>query len=369
MSHLVGLSFVYLRERTTELGTYCWFIYVLSFTFFRYTLSCMKYDFFSMGNILTDILISVEDRDLAALGIQKGTMKIIDHQEEEKILRYLAGYKTKYYCGGSAANTMITLSELGPKVVLCGRAGNDSFGQIYIDRLSERKNLTSAIVREDGDTGFSIVLITPDYERSMNTNLGICKNFSPEDIDEKELKETSMLYFTGYMWDTENQKQAVMKALDICKLNDIKVAFDVADKMSIQRYRDDYLTIIQQHCDYVFANRKESATLFDNDNPEECAKLLSELGCTAIVKLGSKGALIKAPGADIIPIPVKDFTTCVDTTGAGDTFAAGFLYGLDKKKSLEEAGSFASIAASAIVAKFGGQFNKAEIEELKKKLD
>lgn len=329
----------------------------------------MKYDFFSMGNILTDILISVEDRDLKALNIHKGTMKIIDQKEGQAILDYLKGYKTKYYCGGSAANTMITLSELGPKVVLCGRAGNDSFGQIYIDRLSERKNLTSAIVREDGDTGSSIVLITPDYERSMNTNLGICKNFSPEDIDENELKESSMLYFTGYMWDTENQKQAVMKALDICKINDIKVAFDVADKLSIQRYRDDYLTIIQQHCDYVFANKKEAATLFDNNNPEECVKLLSELNCTAIVKLGDKGALIKAPGEETIPVPVKGFTTCVDTTGAGDTFAAGFLYGIDRRKSLEEAGSYASIAASAIIAKFGGQFNKAEIEELKKKLD
>lgn len=329
----------------------------------------MKYDFFSMGNILTDILISVEDRDLAALGINKGTMKIIDHQEGEKILQYLAGYKTKYYCGGSAANTMITLSELGPKVVLCGRAGNDSFGQIYIDRLSERKNLTSAIVREDGDTGSSIVLITPDYERSMNTNLGICKNFSPEDIDGDELKESDMLYFTGYMWDTENQKQSVLKALDICKSNDIKVAFDVADKMSIQRYKDDYLTIIQQHCDYVFANRKEAATLFDNEDPETCVKLLSSLGCTAIVKLGDKGALIKESDGDIIKIPVQGFTTCVDTTGAGDTFAAGFLYGINRKKSLEKAGSYASIAASAIIAKFGGQFNKAEIEELKKKLD
>ena len=157
----------------------------------------MKYDFFSMGNILTDILISVEDRDLAALGINKGTMKIIDHQEGRAILEYLKGYKTKYYCGGSAANTMITLSELGPKTVLCGRAGNDSFGQIYLDRLAERKNLTPAIAREEGDTGSSIVLITPDYERSMNTNLGICKNFSPEDIDENVLKESDMLYFTG----------------------------------------------------------------------------------------------------------------------------------------------------------------------------
>ena len=329
----------------------------------------MKYDFFSMGNILTDILISVEDRDLNALGIHKGTMKIIDRQEEKAILDHLAGYKTKYYCGGSAANTMITLSELGPKVVLCGRAGNDSFGQIYIDRLSERKNLTSAIVREDGDTGFSIVLITPDYERSMNTNLGICKNFSPEDIDENILKEAKMLYFTGYMWDTENQKQAVLKALDIAKANDIKVAFDVADKMSIQRYRNDYLTIIQQHCDYVFANRKESMALFENDNPEECAKLLAELGCTAIVKLGDKGALIKEKDDEAIQVPVQGYTTCVDTTGAGDTFAAGFLYGLYRKKSLEEAGSYASIAASAIIAKFGGQFNKAEIEELKGKLN
>lgn len=329
----------------------------------------MKFDFFGIGNILTDILISVEDRDLNSLGIQKGTMKIIDSAERADILARLGGFRTKYACGGSAANTLITLSELGTKAVLCGRAGDDSFGHIYLEKLAERRNLTAAIALENGDTGSSIVLITPDFERSMNTNLGICRNFSPEDIDEALLKETRMLYFTGYMWDTENQKQAVLKALDICKSNDIRVAFDVADKLSVERYRDDFLTIIEQNCDYVFANRKEAAALFENTDPEACAAELAGLGCTAVVKLGDKGALVKEQKGDIISVPVQGFTRVVDTTGAGDTFAAGFLYGISRKKNLETACSYASIAASAIIAKFGGQFTPEEIVSLKEKLD
>lgn len=331
-------------------------------------LDFMKYDFYGIGNILIDIFINVQNRDLAALNIQKGTMSFADEKRQNQILSHLKNKEKCYSCGGSCPNTMITLSELGAKTALGGKAGNDKWKEIYLNRLSGCKNLTSAISAEEGTTGSSIVLITPDFERSMNTSLGINKSFSPKDIDEKILKNSRFFYFTGYMWDSENQKQAMLKALDICKSEGIKVAFDVADPFAVKRYKNDFLILIENNCDIVFANKKEAASLFDDPDPKKCASMLASLNCIGIVKAGAEGSYIKNKNEDIISIPILEDKGCVDTTGAGDTFAAGFLYGYNCGKSAEESGRCASIAASAIVAKTGAQFTKEEIAELKQKI-
>ena len=201
-------------------------------------------DVYGIGNPLIDILAKIDDSDLENLSIPKGIMSLIDIDQRKKILSYLEDTVKEYSCGGSCPNTMITLSALGVSTALGGKTGNDEFGKIYEDQLIRHKNITSSLRKGNSATRSSIILITPDSERSMNTYLGSNREFNENDVDEKVLDSSSFFYFTGYMWDTENQKSAIMKSLDICRSRGIKVAFDVADPFAVGRYKDDFLKLI-----------------------------------------------------------------------------------------------------------------------------
>ena len=322
-------------------------------------------DIYGIGNPLIDILAQIEDKDLENLSIPKGIMSLIDLPGREKILSYIEKRNKEYSCGGSCPNTMITLSALGSKTALGGKTGNDKFGQIYEEQLKKHKNIISSLRKGQSATGSSIILITPDGERSMNTYLGSNREFDENDVDEKVLLSSSFFYFTGYMWDTENQKSAIMKSLDICKKRGITVAFDVADPFAVGRYKNDFLKLIEERADIVFANEEEAKILFDEENPEKNAGEIASMNTLAAVKTGKQGSIIKDNKNAFIKIPILNDKGCIDTTGAGDTYAAGFLYGIVSGRSPEKAGEYASIAASAIVSKIGAQFSQEEISELR----
>lgn len=208
-------------------------------------------DIYGIGNPLIDILAEINDKDLENLEIPKGIMSLIDLNERENILSYINSKKKEYSCGGSCPNTMITLSALGVKTALGGKTGNDEYGEIYENQLINHENITSSLRTGESATGSSIILITPDGERSMNTYLGSNREFNENDVDETALNSSSFFYFTGYMWDTENQKSAILKSLDICRSKGIKVAFDVADPFAVGRYKDDFLNLIEKRADIV----------------------------------------------------------------------------------------------------------------------
>ena len=199
----------------------------------------------------------------------------------------------------------------------------------------------------------------------MNTYLGSNREFDENDVDEEALSSSSFFYFTGYMWDTENQKSAILKSLEICKSKGIRVAFDVADPFAVGRFKDDFLKLIEENADIVFANAEEAKILFDIDDPEKNVQKLASMNTLAAVKTGKAGSLIKEYNSEIIKIQILNDMGCIDTTGAGDTYAAGFLYGIVSGKGTEKAGEYASIAASAIVSKIGAQFTSEEIIKLK----
>ena len=322
-------------------------------------------DIYGIGNPLIDILAKIDDKDLENLSRPKGIMTLINLEERKKILNYIEDKNKEYSCGGSCPNTMITLSALGVKTALGGKTGNDEYGKIYEEQLIKHENITSSLRTGKRATGSSIILISPDGERSMNTYLGSNREFDENDVDEKALNSSSFFYFTGYMWDTENQKSAILKSLDICRSRGIKVAFDVADPFAVGRYKDDFLKLIEERADIVFANADEAKILFDEDNPEENVKKLASMNTLAAVKTGKNGSLVKEKDSEMIKIPILNDNGCIDTTGAGDTYAAGFLYGIASEKGAEKAGKYASIAASAIVAKIGAQFTEDEIINLK----
>ena len=323
---------------------------------------------YGIGNPLIDVIVNVSEEELRTLGLYKGTMNLINLDKRLELTSFIKGKTPSFSCGGSCPNTVITLSALGVETTLAGKIGSDDYGTIYRNRLNSLNVRDNLAVSDANVTGSSIILITPDSERTMNTFLGANRDFCPDDVIEAEVSRADFFQFTGYMWDTKNQMQAIRKALDIAKRNNVMVSFDIADPFAVGRYHDAFLDLIRNDCDIVYANKEEARIMFDNYDPYECCKTMGKLCETAIVKNGKKGSFI-SHRRKIYEIPVQGPETPVETTGAGDTYAAGFLYGLYKKKSLEEAGNYASVAASAIIAKFGGQFNKAEIEELKKKLD
>lgn len=310
---------------------------------------------YGIGNPLIDISIAVEDHDLTTLGLHKGTMRLIDTAGREELLTFFKNHPTSYSCGGSCPNTMITLASLSVPATIAGKVGSDEYGGIYRSRISAFGAGDELRTGTD-PTGSSIILITPDSERTMNTYLGANRQFSSEDINEETLITADYFHFTGYMWDTETQKEAIKKAVTLAKKQHTKVSFDLADPFAVGRYREAFLDLIKNHCDIVFANSEEARILFDNYDAYECCRTMGKLCETVVVKNGKRGSYVCHKG-NVLTIPVRGPFPPVDTTGAGDTYAAGFLYGLFNHMSVEDAGNIASFLAGEIIMQQGAQFS------------
>ena len=183
---------------------------------------------YGIGNPLIDVVISAMDDDLKALKLNKGIMDLVDLDRQEDIIQYFKDKEPRYFPGGSAPNTMLACAGLGTPSLIAGKIGKDEFGEIYIDQV-KKYGAVSGLVQGEGPTGSSIILVTPDGERTMNTHLGMCREFSADDIDTEKLSQSTFFYFTGYMWDTESQKAAIQKAITIAHENNVQIAFDVAD--------------------------------------------------------------------------------------------------------------------------------------------
>ena len=171
---------------------------------------------FGIGNPLIDVVIQARNEDLQALGLEKGIMHLVDLQRQEEILAHFGSRPRTYRPGGSAPNTMLALAGLGLPAVICGKIGNDEFGRTYAQQVAAY-GITSRLSVGDGPTGSSVILVTPDGERTMNTHLGMCQTYSVADIDRELLLKADILYFTGYMWDTDSQKNALREAIRIAK--------------------------------------------------------------------------------------------------------------------------------------------------------
>ncbi len=321
---------------------------------------------YGIGNTLIDIFFNVSEKKLLELGLHKGTMHLINLERRSELLKLTETEEPHYSCGGSAPNTMITLSLFGVITAIAGKIGRDKFGDIYRDKLSEL-NIYSELKTCGSFTGSSIILITPDSERTMNTYLGANREFSEEDINPELIAASDYFYFTGYMWDTENKKKAILKTIEISEKNGTKIIFDVADPFAVSRNREEFLNLIEKHAYITFANGEESRILFDNYDAGECAKSLGKLCPVAVVKNGKHGSYIFAEGK-LTEIPVKGKAP-VDTTGAGDTYAAGFILGLCRGFSLYDSAHLASFLAGEIVQKHGAQFSKEKAAALKDLLE
>lgn len=319
-----------------------------------------------IGNPLIDISVTVSQEDLESLGLHKGTMHLIDENRRNELLSYLSQCEKIYSCGGSCPNTIITTSAFGIHSSLSGMVGNDEFGHIYKKTL-QKHSVIDHIGFCDKPTGSSIILISEDSERTMNTFLGANRVFGPEHIHEDSIKNSKYLYFTGYMWDTPSQKAAIVKSIEIAKENGTKIVFDIADPFAVSRNREVFLELIDTSADIVFANNEEARILFDNYDAYECAKSMGKLCDIAIVKNGKQGSFINDQ-SEILSIPVKGKDP-VDTTGAGDIYAAGFLIGLCQNRDLYSCGLLASFLAGEIIGQRGAQFSEERVLLLKEQIE
>lgn len=322
---------------------------------------------YGIGNPLIDLLCFVNDEDIENLSLFKGTMNLIDEDKRKEIVEYLRKKEIIYSCGGSCPNTMVTLKSLGIETTLAGGIGFDELGEMYKSRLKEL-GVRDELVKNNAATGTSIILVTQDRERTMCTFLGANRNFDQSDVNLESAKNADIFYFTGYMWDTESQQRAIRKVLDKKKEYGFKVAFDIADPFAVGRYRQTFFDIIKEYVDIVFANSEEARYLIDNYDAYECAKSIGKLCPVAIVKNGKKGSYISENG-NIYEIPVYGSSKPVDTTGAGDTYASGFLYGVQKGYGVEDSGKIASILAGEIINQIGAQFSVEKSRELKRYLE
>ncbi len=322
---------------------------------------------YGVGNPLIDIITFIEEVKLERLGIHKGAMHLIDIDRRKDLLEIIKEMQVEYSCGGSCPNTILTLAALGVQTTLAGKVGKDEFGQIYKKKVIEH-NVGDEIVESDGEaTGSSIIFITEDSERTMNTYLGANRFYHKDDIVAKSIADADFFHFTGYMYDTPSQKEAIHIALEIAKRSHTTITFDIADIFAVGRNRDEFLELIKTYADVVFANGDEARIIFDHYDPYECCKSMGKLCTTAIVKNGKLGSFISHE-QKIYTIPVEGPSTPVDTTGAGDIYAAGFLYGLCNHLDIKQSGFIASYLAGEIIQQRGAQFSKEKALQIKNML-
>ena len=319
----------------------------------------MKYDVFGIGNPLIDIIIRVEDATLEELGLTKGSMNLVDLERQRRILERHAEHEKVTALGGSCANTMVMLSQLGGRAAFTGKVGNDELGDDFHNQLRE-SGVASFVRRKEGMTGSTIILITPDADRTMNTHLGMCQHLSKEDLDLEGLKDSACLYVTGYQWDTPSQKEAVRTALEHATDHRVPIAFSLSDLFCVEKHKEDFQELLDSYVDILFCNELEAKAMTGQTDVEGQLRQLCKSVGHVVITLGKDGSIIGHKG-DIHR--VEPFTVdAIDTTGAGDAFAAGYLYALVRDYAIPDAGRLASYCAATIVTidgpRYGGDFRE-----------
>jgi sugar/nucleoside kinase (ribokinase family) len=316
----------------------------------RLHVSSESFDVFGIENPLIDLLVSVPDLLLKDLGVEKDKMYLVDLPRLQSILRALGDRAIHPEPGGSCANTLLGIAQLGARTAYCGKAGRDDYGRVYIRKLEEA-GVTSFVGTDGHNTGSTVILVTPDAARTMNTYLGACQELKPADVPIDALRRSKRLYMTGYLWDTEGQQQAAWLALLTAQEARIPVAMSLSDPFCVTRHQTLFPSLLRDHVDLVFANRDEALMLTGRADEERALADLRGLCASVVITLGARGA-VAAEGGDTVhipPFPVQ----AVDTTGAGDAFAAGFLFGKARGYPLERCGRLGAAFASRVIEQIG----------------
>jgi sugar/nucleoside kinase (ribokinase family) len=312
-------------------------------------------DLIGLGNAIVDIIVNVEDEFLTINNLDKGSMNLISSDESQELLKNCK--VIKQISGGSSANTVVCLAELGNNVQFIGRVKNDKFGNFFSSDIKKSKTIFNTPPTNEGaSTAHSIILITPDAQRTMCTYLGASIEFEPKDINFSLLKESKYLYLEGYLWDSELAKNAFLEAAKIAQLSNTKIILSLSDSFCVDRHRESFLELINNYVNIVFCNEAEVLSLFKKDKLANCQEELSSLCELVIITLGSNGSMIVNKNNIEIIQPFSKGEV-IDTTGAGDIYAGGFIHGLINNYSLKKCGEIGSICAGHIITQLGSRSN------------
>jgi sugar/nucleoside kinase (ribokinase family) len=323
-----------------------------------------QYDVYGLGNALVDIVTEVDLDFFEKNGIEKGVMTLVDEKRQHELLRAIDMKKSKMSCGGSAANTLIGVSQFGGKGYYSCLVAKDDLGRFFLQDL-KRNGVSTNLTPEScpaGITGKVLVMTSPDAERTMNTFLGISSNLSPEHLDENALLNSSYLYLEGYLVTSSSGLQAMKEAKRTAERHDVKTVLTFSDPSMVKYFSKQMQEIIGASVDLLFCNEEEAMIYTGTDTLNQAREKLKDVARHFVITLGANGAMIYDGDTFISIEPYK--VKALDTNGAGDMFAGAFLFGITHGHSYAEAGKLASLASSRVVTQFGPRLEPSQVKKV-----
>lgn len=314
-----------------------------------------EYGLITIGNAMVDVLSRTNEEYIAKqdteFGMKKGSMNLVD--ADRALTLYGEMSDATKMSGGSAGNTMACFASFGGKGAYIGKVADDSLGNVFINSLKDiGVDYATELLTDGPSTGRCMILVTPDGERTMNTYLGAAVELTPKDIDDDFIAKSKVTYLEGYLYDPPQAMEAFIKAARAAHAAERMVSLTLSDKFCVDRHRQAFRDLVSYHVDILFANEDELIALYEVDTLEEALDKVKDDCAISATTRSDKGSIIINSGrrTDIDAVPVKEL---VDTTGAGDAYAAGFLYAFTEGMGMEECGRYGSIAASEIIGQMG----------------
>lgn len=323
-----------------------------------------RYDVYGIGNALVDIVTEVDANFFQKNQVEKGVMTLVDEKRQDQLMKAIDMNKSKMACGGSAANTMISVSQFGGKSFYSCLVAKDELGKFFVEDL--QRNAVDTNLRyetlPEGITGKCLVMTSPDAERTLNTFLGISSFLSADNLDEQAIKDSFYIYLEGYLVTSPKGLDAMKEAKKIAEKNNIRTTLTFSDPSMVKYFSKQMEEIIGASVDLLFCNEEEAMIFTGTDSLKDAREKLKGIAKHFVITLGANGALIYDGDTFISIEPYK--VKAIDTNGAGDMFAGAFLYGITHNHSYAEAGKLASLASSRVVSQFGPRLTPEQVRKV-----
>jgi sugar/nucleoside kinase (ribokinase family) len=329
-------------------------------------MTAKKYDVTAIGNAIVDVIAQADDALLAAHSLPKGAMNLIDAAMADTLYGIMGPGKEA--SGGSAGNTIAGIAMLGGKTAYIGKVADDQLGKIFThDIRAAGVTYTTSPLSGGLPTARSLIFVTPDAQRTMQTFLGACTQLGPEDIDMGHITSSQVVYMEGYLWDLPRAKQAMLDAAMKAKESGVKVSLTLSDSFCVGRFRDEFLELAEKYVDILFANESEILSLYQTENFDTALQQVRKHCEIAALTRSEKGSVV-VNGDEVHVIEAVKGVKVVDTTGAGDAYAAGFLYAFTQGLDLKTSGRLGGAMAAQVISQYGPRAEAADIKALAAKV-